>query len=370
MDPRFDTLAKNIITYSVNLQPGESILIDLAGSDLDLARALIKEAYAAGGIPYYNVSLSVLQREWLLGLSKSQAQAMARWDLAQMRGMQAYVAIRASENVNELADVPPNNLKIYSRYYSLPVHMKQRVKHSKWCVLRYPNASMAQLAEMSTEAFTDLYFRVCNLDYARMSAAMDPLVALMGKTDKVRLAGPGTDLTFSIKDIGAVKCDGRLNIPDGEIYTAPVKNSINGVISYNTPAIYQGFTYESIVLEFRKGKIVRATANDTEKINAVLDTDAGARYVGEFAFGINPFIKKPMKDTLFDEKIDGSLHFTPGACYDDANNGNKSSVHWDLVLVQRPEYGGGEIYFDEVCIRRDGRFILPELQALNPENLT
>ncbi|MCL1918375.1 MAG: aminopeptidase [Peptococcaceae bacterium] len=368
MDPRFTKLAQNIISYSVSLQPGESILIDNSGADTGLARALIKETYRVGGFPYYNVSLSDLQRELLLHLSEDQARAMARWDLAQMRDIQAYVGIRAGANVNELADVPAANMQIYSNLYSLPVHMEQRVKHSKWCVLRYPNPSMAQLAEMSTEAFADFYFQVCAMNYAQLSAAMDPLCALMETTDKVRLLGPGTDLSFSIKGIGAVKCDGTMNLPDGEVYSAPVKTSVNGTISYNTPAVYQGFTYESIVLEFQDGKIIRATANNTEKINHVFDTDDGARYVGEFAIGVNPFIKKPMRDTLFDEKIDGSLHFTPGKCYDDADNGNTSAIHWDLVLIQRSEFGGGEIYFDDVCIRRDGRFIHPNLLALNSEN--
>jgi aminopeptidase len=228
---------------------------------------------------------------------------------------------------------------------------------------------MAQAAGTSTEAFEDFYFDVCTLDYSKMSKAMDSLVALMEKTDKVRLTAKDTDLSFSIKGIPAIKCDGQLNIPDGEVYTAPVKTSVNGYLTYNAPAVYNGYTYENIRLEFKDGKIVKATANDTERINKIFDTDEGARYVGEFAIGVNPFILKPMKDTLFDEKIAGSIHFTPGTCYDNAENGNKSSVHWDLVLIQRPEYGGGEIYFDDILIRKDGIFVIDELKCLNPENL-
>jgi len=202
-----------------------------------------------------------------------------------------------------------------------------------------------------------------------MDDAMTPLVTLMEKTDRVRIIGPGTDLTFSIKNIPAIKCSGLRNIPDGEVYTAPVKTSINGSLTYNTPAVYQGVTYENIHLEFSQGKIVKATANQTEKINKVLDTDEGARYIGEFAIGLNPHISIPMKDTLFDEKIKGSFHFTPGNAYDHAFNGNKSAIHWDLVCIQTPEYGGGEIWFDDVLIRKDGIFVIPELQGLNPENL-
>ena len=236
-------------------------------------------------------------------------------------------------------------------------------------ILRYPNSAMAQLSNMSTEAFEDFYYKVCNLDYSKMGTAMENLVAAMEKTDRVRLVAKGTDISFSIKDIPAIPCAGDMNIPDGEVFTAPVRDSINGVISYNTPSLYQGFTYENISFTFEKGKIIKAVANNTEKINQVLDSDEGARYVGEFAIGVNPYVLNPMKDTLFDEKICGSIHFTPGACYDEAPNGNRSVIHWDLVLIQRPEYGGGEMYFDDILVRKDGRFVTPELECLNPENL-
>jgi aminopeptidase len=237
-------------------------------------------------------------------------------------------------------------------------------------VLRWPTPSMAQMAEMSTSAFEDFYFNVCTLDYARMAKAMTPLVELMQKTDRVRLRGPrDTDLQFSIKGIPAIPCDGRVNIPDGEVFTAPVKLSVNGVIHFNCPTIYRGVTHNDIRLVFREGKIVEATSTSTDKLNEVLDADAGARYVGEFAIGFNPHCTKPMKDILFDEKIAGSIHFTPGACYDEASNGNKSDIHWDMVMRQTPESGGGEIYFDDRLVRKDGRFVVPELLGLNPENL-
>ena len=367
-DPRIDQLAKSIINYSVELKQGEKILIEVHGLEIPLAQALIKYAYEAGGHPFLTINNHTLLRELLKGITVEQAQAMARWELNRMKDIDAYVGIRAGENVSELADVDPEKMNIYQKDYSRIVS-DERVSNTKWVVMRYPNASMAQLANMSIEKFEDFYFDVCNLDYSKMSKAMDPLVELMVKTDKVRITGPGTDLTFSIKGIKTLKCDGRLNIPDGEVYTAPVRESVNGRISYNIPAIYQGFTYENIVLEFKDGKIVKATANDTERIEKVFNTDEGARYIGEFALGVNPYILHPMKDILFDEKIDGSFHFTPGNCYDDADNGNKSAIHWDLIAIQRPEYGGGEIYFDDVLVRKDGRFVLPELQALNPENL-
>ena len=284
-----------------------------------------------------------------------------------MKGMDAYIGIAGSDNTSELADVPSDRLNMY--YQVTQDVLDYRVNKTKWVVLRYPNYAMAQLAGTSLESFEDFYFDVCCLDYSRMNQAMDALKQLMDNTDEVHITGPGTDLTFSIRGIPSIKCAGEMNIPDGEVYTAPVKESMNGIISYNTPSEEQGFTYENIVFEVENGRIINASANDTERINKLLDTDEGARYFGEFAIGVNPYILKPMKDTLFDEKIAGSFHLTPGMCYEDAPNGNKSSVHWDLVNIQRKEYGGGEIYFDGRLIRKDGLFVIDELLPLNPENL-
>jgi aminopeptidase len=368
-DSRIEKLAKKIINYSLDLKKDEKVLIEVIGLEIPLAQALVRHAYLAGGIPFLSISDQTLMREILKGLTIPQADAMARWDLARMSEMQAYIGLRSGENVNEWSDIPSEKLAIYMSHYSKIVHSQQRVPHTRWCVLRYPNASMAQLSGMSIESFEDFYFDVCNLDYAKMSEAMNPLVRLMEETNQVNILGPGTDLKFLIKGLPVIKCAGRLNIPDGEIFTAPVRDSVNGKISYNTPAVYQGFTFEAIVLEFKDGKIINAAANNTERLNSILDTDEGARYIGEFALGINPFILKPMKDTLFDEKINGSFHFTPGSSYDDCNNGNKSAIHWDLVNIQRPEYGGGEIYFDNKLVRKDGRFVPSDLQGLNPENL-
>jgi aminopeptidase len=368
MDYRINKLAKNLVNYSCGVEKGDMVLVSYEGdSAKPLARQIIKEVYAAGGLPFTEIRDSQITREVLLGASEDQLEFMNDYGLFQMKGMDAYIAIRAGDNTSELSDVPPEQLNLY--YKTLRPTLDYRVNHTKWVVLRYPNAAMAQLAETSREAFEDFYFDVCNLDYSKMSEAMDPLVELMDKTDEVRITGPGTDLTFSIKGIPAIKCAGEKNIPDGEVYTAPVADSMNGRISYNTPSEEQGFTFENIVFDIKDGRIANAGSNDTARINELLDTDEGARRFGEFSFGVNPYILKPMKDTLFDEKISGSIHLTPGSSYEDAFNGNKSAVHWDLVLIQRPEYGGGEIYFDGRLIRKDGRFTAPELECLNPENL-
>jgi len=370
MDERIKTLAHNLVNYSCRLKTGDKVYIQYTGqSTRYLAKELVKEVYKAGGVPFIHYTDPQLQRLQIMECTKEQMELMAQVDVLEMSNMDCYIAVRGSDNVSELSDVPAEKMEIYEKYYVTPVHHGVRVPKTRWVVLRYPNDAMAQLSGTSTEAFEDFYFNVCNLNYSRMEEAMQPLVELMNRTDQVRLKGPGTDLTFSIKGIPAIACAGRMNIPDGEVYTAPIRDSVNGILSYNTPSVFQGFTYENICLTFDNGKIVKATANNTERLNKVFDTDEGARYIGEFAIGVNPYILHPMKDTLFDEKIMGSIHFTPGNCYDEAPNGNSSSIHWDLVLIQRPEYGGGEIYFDGVLIRKDGRFVLPELECLNPENL-
>lgn len=368
-DPRLQILARNLVGYSIDLQPGEKVLIEIIGSERELLKCIIEEVHAKGGQPFVELSDRSVLRSVLMGATKEKMESWMEIDLNRMKQMNAYIAVRASENATELADVPDERMKLYEQVYYKPVHLEQRVKRTKWVVLRYPNASMAQLANTSTEAFEDFYFKVCNLDYRKMSKAMDPLSELMNRTDQVRIVSPGTELTFSINHIPSVKCDGERNIPDGEVYTAPIRDSVNGTIQYNAPSVYSGTSFENIRFRFENGKIVEATSNDTARLNNILASDEGARYIGEFSIGFNPYIQKPMKDTLFDEKIDGSLHFTPGQAYEEADNGNRSSIHWDLVLIQRPEFGGGEIYFDDVLIRKDGRFVVKALEPLNPENL-
>ncbi len=370
MDDRIEKLAKGLVHYSCEVKPGEKVYIHYIGEKTqELARRIIKEIYLAGGFPFPHFTDQKILRETLMSCSKEQLEKMAEIDCMEMSSMDCYIGIRGTDNVSELSDVPADKMALYDSVYMEPVHHKIRVPRTRWVVLRYPNDSMAQLAGKSTESFEDFYFKVCNLNYEKMGMAMESLVDKLNKTENIKIIGPGTDLTFSIKNIPAVPCCGKRNIPDGEVYTAPVKTSVNGKISYNTPSLYQGYTYENIQFTFKDGKIIEAVANNTEKINQLLNSDEGARYIGEFAIGVNPFINHPMKDTLFDEKIAGSIHFTPGNCYEKADNGNTSVIHWDLVLNQSPEYGGGEIYFDDVLIRKDGRFVISELEGLNPENL-
>ena len=371
-DIRINKLAESLVHYSCKVNKNENVLIKVygEGEEYNLVVALIKEIYKAGANPFVWNHNPQIMRELLKDCNEEQIKLWAQTDLSLMQKMDAYIGIWGGSNNAENSSVSRENNQIYEKFYSNPVHMHERVKNTKWVILNYPTPSMAQQASMSTDDFEDFYFKVCNLDYSKMSKAMDNLVELMEKTNRVKIVGKETDLTFSIKNIKAIKCAGEMNIPDGEVFTAPVRESVNGILSYNAPSLYNdGFTYENIKFEFKDGKIIKATANDTKRINGILDTDEGARYIGEFSLGVNPYITKPMKDILFDEKIMGSFHFTPGSCYDEAPNGNKSIIHWDLVCIQTEDYGGGEIYFDDILIRKNGIFVVDSLKCLNPKNL-
>ena len=369
-DPRITKLANVLVNYSCAVRPGERLLIEAIDVPHEFTSECIRLTREAGGIPHVKLESNLIRRALMLHGSAEGWEVIADAERYVMERVQCYIGARGSPNVSELSDVPADRQKLFESSVWKRVHVDVRVKKTRWVVVRWPTPSMAQLAEMSTEAFEDFYFTVCTMDYRKMSAAMKPLAARMERTDRVRLLGPeDTDLTFSIKGLPAIPCDGKLNIPDGEVFTAPVRESVNGVIHYNTPTMYRGETHNNIRLVFRGGKIVEATSTNTRKLNEVLDADEGARYVGEFALGVNPYCTRAMKDTLFDEKIGGSIHFTPGGSYDECDNGNRSDVHWDMVLRQTPDAGGGEVYFDEELVRKDGLFVPEELTALNPENL-
>jgi aminopeptidase len=370
LDNRIKTLSRNLISYSTDLKQGEKLLIEVFDvDDRHLVNELVKEAYKVGAYPSVRIQNNQITKELLMGTTKEHSKILAKYLLAQMKETDAYIGISGGNNIFEYSSVPSEKKKIYAKYYSKPIHRDVRVDNTKWVILRYPTEGVAQLAGKSTEDFEDFYFNVCNLDYSKMDKALNPLKELMEKTDKVRIASKTTDLTFSIKGMPAIKCSGKRNIPDGEIYTAPIKDSINGHILYNVPSTHSGIRHENIRFEFKNGKIEKATSSNTKELNKVLDRDEGARYIGEFSIGINPYIFDPMLDILFDEKITGSIHLTPGSCYKNTDNKNLSTIHWDLIKILRSEHGGGEIYFDDKLISKDGRFVLENLKQLNPENL-
>jgi aminopeptidase len=369
-DPRITEFAKVIVNHSAKVKKDEKVLIETFDVPPIVPLTIIEEVFEAGGIPLLEMKCQRIQRALYINGNEDFFKLAADVELYRMKKMDCYIGIRGVSNDKELIDVPGDKMSMYEKIWLDPVHFKERVPNTRWIVSRFPSPSYAQKAKMSQENFENFFFKACNdIDWNKMSKAMEALTQMISKAERVRITGPGTDLKFSIKGLPAVKCAGEFNIPDGEVFTAPVKDSVNGTIHYNAASSYRGFTFENIKLTFKDGKIIDATSNDTKRLNEIFDTDEGARYVGEFAIGTHPLIDKPMDDILFDEKIGGSIHFTPGNAYDECDNGNKSTIHWDLVLLQTKEHGGGELYLDDVLIRKDGIYVIDELKGLNKENL-
>lgn len=368
MDARYQKLAELLTRYSLKLKRGEVVFIDATDVPEGFCVEMLRAVRRAGATPLIEMRQSRITREILLGSDEAHAKLVRDIEMFRMKKVDAYVALRGSQNANEASDVPGSLSTMFSR--TLRPVLNYRVNQTRWVVLRWPTPSMAQGAGMSTEAFENMFFEVCTMNYGRMAKAMIPLEKRMRRADQVRIEGPGTQLTFSIKGIGAKMCRGDRNIPDGEVFSCPVKTSVNGQIQFNTPTIYAGTRFENIRLVFREGKIIEATGSNSKRLNEILDTDPGARYIGEFSLGFNPYILSPMCDILFDEKIAGSFHFTPGQAYEGiADNGNRSAVHWDMVMIQRADWGGGKIWFDDELIREDGLFVPKDLKGLNPDQL-
>jgi aminopeptidase len=368
LDPRIEKLATLLIDHSCQLEPGEKVLIEAFDlPDPSLVCCLIEIARDRGAIPVVSYKNNLITRSLLRSGDEATFALIGDIEAHAMQQMDAYIGIRGAANSNELGDVSGEQMQLFQDHCWHKVHLALRVPKTKWVVLRYPTPSMAQAAERSTTDFEDFYFRVCTADYPLMAKNQKPLVARMEAAKSVRIVAPDTDLSFSIEGIPVVASYGRRNIPDGEMFTSPVKDSVNGVITYNTGTRYQGVVFDRIRFEFKDGKIVNATcANGQDKrLNEILDSDEGARYIGEWSLGLNNEIQEPMLDTLFDEKIGGSLHLTPGNAYDTADNGNRSKVHWDIVLIQTKKHGGGQVWFDDEVIRQDGFFLPEDLHPLN-----
>jgi len=378
IDARWEKLARLLVHHSMRVQSGERVLIEAFDMPPAFVALMVRQITEAWWLPLVELKANRILRALYQTATEEQIRLIGELEKQRMQQMDCYVGLRGAGNFAEMSDVPQEQMHLVRELWWQPVHQGVRVPKTKWVVLRWPTPGMAQSAGMSTEGFEDFYFKVCTLDYTRMEKAVEPLVERMQRAKQVKITGPGTDLRFSIEDIGVVPCIGLRNIPDGECFTCPVRDSVEGTITFNTNGVYEGNLYRELQFKLSRGRIMeadcaddgdKAGAGNPRKLNTILDSDEGARYIGEWSFGFNPYILHPMNDTLFDEKIAGSFHFTPGNAYETADNGNRSQVHWDIVMIQRPEYGGGEIYFDGELIRKDGLFVPPELQGLNPANL-
>lgn len=359
-------MAEVLVNYSARVKKGDVVLISSSGFE---AAPLVKELYILcleRGATYveYDFNLPEITRHFFNHASKGQLSYFPKHKLEFMKSVTVFIAISAAENSMVMANADQANMISHARVMR-PI-VDWRVKNTRWVVTRYPTNGGAQEAKMSLEEYEEYLFAACCIDWQAESRKQERLKRMIDRTDLVRIRASDTDLSFSIKGMPGIKCDGRFNIPDGEVFTAPVKESVEGYITYNCPTIYHGKEFSNIRLEFSAGKIIKATSPGMEALlNGILDTDPGARYIGEFAIGVNPAIRRPMRNILFDEKIFGSIHFTPGQCYDECDNGNRSAVHWDMVKLLVDD---GEIWFDDTLIQKEGRFVHKYLLPLNPDD--
>ncbi|HET8864408.1 MAG TPA: aminopeptidase [Gracilimonas sp.] len=357
-------LAKLILEHSTEVQKGQNVMVQLIGlNGIDLLQALVAQIRAKDAHPFIKIEDAETQRILIEngneGFWKNQAEVD---QLPLMKQMDAFIGIRASQNIYENSQASKEANKAYSEHFLHPVHFDERVNNTNWCIMRYPSAAFAMNAKMPTSAFAEFYYKACLVDYGQLEEAMKPLEKRLRATDEIHLKGEGTDIKFSVKGQNWVPCFGKRNIPDGELFTSPVLDSVNGVITY-APSVYQGKPFEFVKLEVKDGVVVDFDSSNNEALKDILDTDEGASRFGEFSFGLNPVIESPMYDILFDEKIYGSNHLTLGKDYEIAPNGNSSNIHWDLVCI------GANVYLDGELVREGRKFVVDDLKGLNPEEL-
>lgn len=354
-------LAEKILKFSCELKKHQNVLLQLVGlNGIGLLRALVETAREMEANPFVQIEDSEIQRMLVETGDEAFWYNQAKVDqLPLIKQMDAFVGVRASLNIYEQAAASKAANKAYSEESATPVHFEERVKNTNWVVLRYPSEAFAMNAKMPTHEFSDFYYKACLLDYSELAEAMKPLEKRLRKTNIIQLKGEGTDIELSVKGQNWIPCYGKRNIPDGELFSSPVLDSVNGHITY-APSVYQGKPFEFVKLEVKDGKVVDFDSSNNQQLVEIIDTDEGARRFGEFSFGLNPIIKEPMYDILFDEKIYGSNHLTLGNDYEEAPNGNESGIHWDLVCI------GADVYLDGEKIREGRQFVKDDLLALNP----
>lgn len=362
---RLQSLATVLLEHSLGLKKGERLLVRGHGEALPLMGVLVSLALERGIVTDYELMDETMNRLLMIGATRETYKLKADTTLHRIEASDAVVNIFAMGNDYQFADVPQDRLTL-TQQMDRPF-IEKMVGEKRWVLLNYPTALGAHKARMGTEAFADHLMKVCTVDYSGMAKALEPLKRRMDKADRVRITAPGTDLSFSVKGLEAVPCTGQNNLPDGEIYTAPVLESVHGTIRFNTPSPFKGHVFHNMTWVFEKGRIVKVGSDEgTEALEAVLSIDEGARRLGEFAFGLNPLIDEAMGNILFDEKINGSIHLAAGQAYDGpADNGNRSANHWDNILILKKEKGGGEVRFDGELIQKDGLFVPEDLAALN-----
>ncbi len=352
-DPRVEALADILVQHSTEVGPGDLVVIDGTANAQPLLMACYRRVLAAGGHPRLNVGFEEAQEVFLAEASDAQLEFLDPIAQFQADSIQVAIRIRATENTRALANADPSRLA-KSMIARRPV-MDQIIENVRWVLCDYPTNALAQEAEMSLSEYADFLYGATNIDWSEMTARLASLKTRLEAGSEVRIVGPDTDLTLRTAGRIWEPADGKKNMPDGEIFTAPIEDSVNGRIRYEFPAIYQGRQVDGITLTFKDGLIVEASAERGEDfLNAILDTDPGARRLGEIGIGTNDGIQRHTKNILFDEKMGGTVHLAVGRSYEFTGGKNQSAVHWDMVKDLRTD---SALYLDGALLQENGVFV-------------
>jgi aminopeptidase len=366
-DTIIEKLARVLVHYSLGVKKGEWVRIEGNSLADDVLRAAMVEVLKAGGHPTLRVGIDGTQRLMFEHGNQVQLEFISPVAKLEMKRVDCWLSFWGGWNTREMSGVDPKRLALF-RAARKPLFDKMLKRISdgsmRWTGTQYPTQSAAQDAEMSLAEYRDFVFRAGLLhkkdpvaEWKQVSKRQAVLVRFLNRISTIRILGKDTDLTFNVKGRKWVNCDGHENFPDGEVFTSPVEDSAEGHIRYTFPAVYGGREVEDVRLIFHKGKVAEAkAAKGGDYLDAMLRSDKGARYVGELAFGTNYGIKRFTRNTLFDEKIGGTMHIAVGASLPETGGRNKSSLHWDMVCDTRK---GFTVYGDGKPIHRNGRFLKP-----------
>lgn len=365
-DPRITKLAHLLVDYCIEVQPGQRIALMGTSTALPLVTETLREILRAGGLPvviwrdeeFEEIVLKEGNDEQLAFIPDPLRMAYETYD--------ALINIRAASNTRALSNIDPSRQRIQrsARGKLLETMMARTAAgEMNWVTTLFPTNAQAQEADMSLSEFESFVYGACYVDrddpvaeWKKISEMQQKLVDWLEGREKVRVSGPNADLTLSIAGRTFINSDAHKNMPSGEIFTGPVENSVNGWVRFTYPAIFDNREVEGIELRFEDGKVVEASARKNQDfLLNVLDTDEGARYLGEFAIGTNNGIDRFSKSILFDEKIGGTIHMAIGAGYPETGSKNRSLVHWDMICDMRD---GGQIWVDDELFYDSGRFLL------------
>ena len=346
--------AKIIVEHSAKIKKGDYVQIIADYDAKDIVLELYRLALLKGAYPKPHISLPGISYTYYKYATEKQLRHFPKVAMYEMKNSDVVIMIGATRNTKELANIDPK--RVAARQRVIEPIFRHRTEKTRWVIFYYPTPALAQEAGMSFQEFEEFTFRATNVDYGAMERQQEKLKKLLDDGNTVRIVAKNTDLKFSIKGRKGIKCCGQYNLPDGEVFTSPVENTAEGHIEFSYPALYQGREVEGIRLEFRKGKAVKATASKNQAfLRKVLETDKGAKYIGEFGIGTNYKLNRFVKNILFDEKLGGTIHLAMGMAYKEAGGRNKSAIHWDILADMKR---GGRLYIDGKLIQKNGKFLI------------